>query len=70
MENNRLYQRFVHWVCREDIRTKLERNCRYSELIMLELNHVYEPWYGKPPNLSRIDGDLKSYLAVDIITEL
>jgi hypothetical protein len=33
----------------------------YSQLIMLELNHIYKPWYGEEPQLMLRDG-LKEHL--------
>lgn len=35
----------------------------YSQLIMLELNHIYKPWYGEEPQLLR-DG-LKEHLKLN-----
>jgi len=33
----------------------------YSQLLMLEMNHIYEPWYGEEPKLILRDG-LREYL--------
>jgi len=33
----------------------------YSQSLMLELNHIYKPWYGEEPRPVLMDG-LKEYL--------
>lgn len=61
-QNKDLYQKFVHWICRQEIIREVERNCRwYTQLIMFEMNHIYEPWYRRPPYF-RIDEDLRRNL--------
>jgi hypothetical protein len=63
-DNRDLYKKFRDWISNDGTKNEVEKNCRwYADLIMLELNRIYEPWYGEPPNLSRIHGDLRSYLS-------
>jgi hypothetical protein len=64
-ENKELYDKFVSWLLMEISFTdldELQNKCMwYSQLIMLELNHVYRLWYNEePPHI--LDDGLKEYL--------
>ncbi|MGB8035406.1 MAG: hypothetical protein WCF03_16460 [Nitrososphaeraceae archaeon] len=64
-QNGELYNKFVNWISTEisseDLH-KLEERCLwYSQLIQLELNHIYKSWYGQEPPLE-LRYELKKYL--------
>lgn len=63
-ENKILRDKFVGWIiCGLSKRDKeaFEKCMWYSQLIMLEMNHIYKSWYGEEPPLVLRDG-LKKYL--------
>lgn len=65
IKNNDLDNKFRKWI-REEIsdndKAELEKKCAwYSQLIMLELNHLYRLWYREEPPLS-LRADLRVYL--------
>jgi hypothetical protein len=63
-ENKQLYNKFLKWITtglsKQDCEI-IERCMWYSQLIQLELNHIYKLWYGEEPPLVLRDG-LKEYL--------
>jgi hypothetical protein len=61
-----LYQKFEKWLTEEkesDKIKKLERDSAwYSQLILLELNHVYRIWYAEEPRFTKLRPDLREHL--------
>jgi hypothetical protein len=66
-ENKDLYYKFVEWlkteVTNED-KEHLKKGMWYTQLIQLELNHIYKSWYGEEPPLV-LRPELKEYLATE-----
>ena len=61
--NNQLYDLFVNWIStmnKSDLDI-LKRCLWYSQLLMLESNHIYKAWYGEEPPLT-LREDLIDYL--------
>jgi hypothetical protein len=63
---NDLYQKFVHWIYKDETSEEIERNCTwFAQLIMYELNYVYKIWYDEPPDRFRLNRNLQEYLATN-----
>lgn len=62
-DNHSLYTKFKEWVAQRDICEELSSNCRwFAELVMYELNHVYQIWYGEKPQFDKLSVGLLNYL--------
>ena len=63
---NDLYQKFVHWIYKDETSEEIARNCTwFAQLIMYELNYVYKIWYDEPPDRFRLNRNLQEYLATN-----
>jgi hypothetical protein len=63
-ENKILLEKFKMFL--ENNKDNLEKNCRYySELIMLEFNHIYKIWYKKEPKFSKLSNETQEKLKKD-----
>jgi hypothetical protein len=63
-ENKELYDLFMSWISVEmnDHDLHVLKKCLwYTQLLMLESNHIYKSWYGEEPPLILRD-DLRDYL--------
>lgn len=63
-ENKELYDLFVNWLSvefSESDSNTFEKCMWYSQLLMLESNHIYKSWYDEEPPLI-LREDLKDYL--------
>jgi hypothetical protein len=62
-ENKKLYDKFLNWISKMPT-GQLEKGMWYSQLIQLELNHIYALWYGREPSTKMREG-LKTYLLLN-----
>ena len=62
-ENKGLFEKFKILLENDEIRMNLKYNCKfYSELIMLELGHIYKLWYNEEPKFSLLSKEVRTML--------
>ncbi|MFZ0514483.1 MAG: hypothetical protein WAM14_22960, partial [Candidatus Nitrosopolaris sp.] len=70
LQNNEIYNKFKKWLSASraslkrarELEESVKKSLWYSELITLELNHLYKRWYGIEPSFKKLNDELRGYL--------